>query len=151
MYDNAPSHHKRSPDSLNVDAIPQNDGKGKLRRNTTWNGEVQTMVLLDSACQPQLDVEGHPINKGLRTVGFERGHWDAAGRVPAQPKALSLEEMRNVLRKDPDFAKNPTILQQTFADFESQYCKFSMSYLAKFWCTLAWIEQYWNDCKQVAF
>ncbi len=110
---------------------------------------ISLSLSLSLSCQPQLDVDGHPMNKGLRTVGFERGHWDKDGKVAAQPKALLLEEMRNVLRKDPDFAKNPTILQQIFADFESQYCKFSMSYLTKFWCTLAWIEQYWNDCKQV--
>ena len=92
-----------------------------------------------------------PINKGLRTVGFERGHWDVAGKVAGKPKACTLEEMKDVLHKDPDFAHNPTILQQTFADFQRGVCEFSMSYLAKFWCTLAWIEQYWNDCKQVTF
>ena len=43
----------------------------------------------------------------------------------------------------------PTILEQTFADFACTSCTFSVSDLAKFWCTLAWIEQYWNDCKQV--
>lgn len=151
-YDNAPSHHKRAPDSLNVDDIPLRDGVGKRRRDTTWKGEVQFMVLMDPLTgSPVVDAAGNAQNKGLRTVGMERGHWDKDGKIEGRTKALSLEEMRAVLRKDPDFARCPTILEQTFADFAATSCTFSVSYLAKFWCTLAWIEQYWNDCKQVIF
>lgn len=149
-YDNAPSHHKRASDALDVDDIPQRDGFGKRRRDTTWLGVPQSMVVLDPATgAPTLDAEGNPVNKGLRTVGFERGHWDNEGKVEGRRKPLTLEEIRDVLRKDPDFVRCPTILEQTFADFRATSCTFSISYLAKFWCTLAWIEQYWNDCKQV--
>ena len=71
------------------------------------------MVLVGEDGQLKVDAKtGFPMNKGLRTVGFERGHWDAAGKIADLPKALSLKEMRDVLRKDPDFAYNPTILEQ---------------------------------------
>ena len=114
------------------------DGFGQHRcRDTTWQGEPQSMVLLDPATgEPKLDDEGNPINKGLRTVGFERGHWNAEGRVEGRRKALTLEEMRVVLRKDPDFLYCQRILEQTFADFAATSCTFLMSYLSKFWCTL---------------
>ncbi len=85
---------------------------------------------------PKPHDKGIPINKGLRTVGCERGHWNAEGRVEGRRKALTLEEMRDVLRKDPDFVYCPTILEQTFADFAATSCTFLMSYLSKFWCTL---------------
>jgi hypothetical protein len=42
----------------------------------------------------------------------------------------------------------PTLLEECFAEFQSEHCGgFSMSYLTKLWCTLTWIEQYWNDTK----
>jgi hypothetical protein len=148
--DNAPSQHKRTTDALHVDDIPLRDGLGKRRCNTIWQGEPQSMVILDPATgAPMLDAEGESVNKGLRTVGFERGHWDKEGKVEGRRKAFTLQEMRDVLRKDPDFMRCPTILEQTFAGFRATSYTFSMSYLSKFWCTLAWIEQYWNDCKQV--
>ena len=70
------------------------------------------------------------------------------GRV----KALTLDEMRDVLRQDPDFAVCQTILERTFETFPLEMQElpwlrgcppldFSVSYLAKFWCSLAWIEQ----------
>lgn len=141
-YDNAPSHHKRAPNALNVDAIAKNNGHGKARiRDTTWDDQVQSMIVLDEA--------GNVTNKGLQTIGFERGHWDKDGKVLGKLKSLTLEEMRDVLRGDPDFAYCPTILEEAVADFVCEFCGgFSMSYLAKFWCSLAWIEQYWNDVKE---
>jgi hypothetical protein len=140
-YDNAPSHWKRAADSLNVDNIAKGDGYGKACiQDTKWQGVVQRMVTVDA--------EGREINKGLQTVGFERGHWNKDGRVGGQGKVLTLEEMRTILRKDPDFQYCPTILENSFTGFRPVFCGgFSMSYLAKFWCTLAWIEQYWNDVK----
>jgi hypothetical protein len=146
FYDNAPSHHKRAENSLNIDDIAKSDGKGKhRRRDTVWRGAPQSMTVIGP--------DGTPLNKGCLTIGLERGHWDELGRrtdsATVKPgKALALDEMRDILRKDPDFASCPTILQDTFSSFDGE-CLFSMSYLAKFWCSLAWIEQYWNDCKQV--
>ena len=141
-YDNAPSHHKRDPHALNIHSIAKGDGHGKYRiRDTTWKGEAQSLVI---------PVEGgEPMNKGLQTIGFERGHWDKDGKITGKAKSLTLAEMRDVLRRDPDFASCPTILESAFKDFPVVFSGgFSMSYLAKFWCTLAWIEQYWNDVKE---
>ncbi len=65
-YDNAPSHHKRDPQSLNVDAIAKTNGHGKVRiRDTTWQGNPQSMSVTTAQGE---------VNKGLQTVGFERGH-----------------------------------------------------------------------------
>ena len=45
IFDNAPLHKKISDDSLNVDKMNVNPGgKQPVMRNTTWNGEIQTMV-----------------------------------------------------------------------------------------------------------
>ena len=154
-YDNAPSHWKRPGGALNVDAIAKGDGHGKGKprvEDTVWLGVPQSMVVLDAAGRPVLDEDGLPVNKGLQTVGAERGHWDKEGKVGGQGKALTLEEMRDVLRKDPDFAYCPTILERTFESFPEEMrglpwlqgvppLEYSMDYLAKFWCSLAWIEQ----------
>ena len=99
-----------------------------------------------AVCYHQSSVRGG----GLRTAGFERGHWDKDGKITGKAKSLTLAEMRDVLRRDPDFASCPSILESAFKDFPVMFGGgFSMSYLAKFWCTLAWIEQYWNDVKEV--
>ena len=42
----------------------------------------------------------HTNKKGLLA---ERGHWDNTGRVKIQVNALALNEIRDVLRFDPDF------------------------------------------------
>ena len=157
FYDNAPSHRKKPPGALNVDAINKGDGsqkKDKVRvEDTVWQGLPQSMVLLNPETgAPILDADGNTINKGLQTVGAERGHWDKDGFVPGGTKVLTLDEMRDVLRKDPDFAVCLTILERTFETFPLEMqelpwlrdvpaLEFSVSYLAKFWCSLAWIEQ----------
>ena len=118
-----------------------------------WQGVPQSMVLLNPETgAPILDADGNTINKGLQTVGVERGHWDKDGMVQGREKALTLDEMRDVLRQDPDFAVCLTILERTFETFPLEIqelpwlsgcpaLEFSVSYLAKFWCSLAWIEQ----------
>jgi len=99
-----------------------------------------------------LDSDGNTIDKGLQTVGAERDRWDKDRVVTGQDKALTLDEMRDILRKDPDFAVCLTILERTFETFPLEMqelpwlrdcpaLEFSVSYLAKFWCSLAWIEQ----------
>jgi len=108
FYDNAPSHWKKPPGALNVDSIAKGDGhgKGKARvEDTVWQGVPQSMVLLSvETGEPILDADGHTISKGLQTVGAERGHWDKDGMVNGRVKVLTLDEMRDVLRRDPDFA-----------------------------------------------
>ena len=156
FYNNAPSHWKKPPGALNVDSIAKGDGhgKGKARvEDTVWQGVPQSMVLLNPETgAPVLDDDGNAINKGLLTVGAERGHWDKDGMVQGRVKALTLDEMRDVLRQDPDFAVCQTILERTFETFPLEMQElpwlrgcppldFSVSYLAKFWCSLAWIEQ----------
>ena len=32
---------------------------------------------------------------------------------------------------------------------EGRQCEFEVALLSKFWCTLAFVEQYWNDVKRV--
>jgi len=92
-------------------------------------------------------------NKGLQAVGFERGHWVKDGRKVGETKAQVLEQMRDVLREDPDFKVCLALLQGEFADedvaFAEGRCCFEMDYLSKFWCSLAFVEQYWNVAKQV--
>ncbi len=156
FYDNAPSHWKKPPGALNVDSIAKGDGHGKGKprfEDTVWQGVPQSMVLLSvETGEPILDADGHTISKGLQTVGAERGHWDKDGMVNGRVKVLTLDEMRDVLRRDPDFAICPTILERTFETFPLEMqdlpwlrdcpaLEFSASYLAKFWCSLAWIEQ----------
>ena len=151
-YDNAPSHKKRSGDGLHLPNIKQKDGyKGPAKRSTTFpadagdfkKGDVQSMTTTDGE------------NKGLLTVGFERGYWDKDGKVAGGTKKLSLEDMSQQLSKDPDFKYCPTIIEDTVKDFndrrvaEGRTCEFEVAVLSKFWCTLAFIEQYWNDVKQV--
>jgi hypothetical protein len=139
------------------------DGAGPARRDTVFPvghaqaGEVQRMVLADGT------------NKGLRRVGFERGYWDEEGKVVAggfsplhddgspwpSNKALLLDDVRTRLRQDADFERPPTLLEDTMGAYNDaratsgRACHFHMAYLPKFWCSLAWIEQYWNDCKRV--
>jgi len=155
FYDNALSHWKKPPGALNVDSITKGDGHMKDTRieNTVWQGVPQSMVLLDPETGvPMLDADGKAINKGLQAVGAERGHWDKDGMVTGRVKALTLDEMRDILRRDPDFAVYLTILERTFETFPLEMqqlpwlrdcpaLEFSVSYLAKFWCSLAWIEQ----------
>ncbi len=157
FYDNAPSHWKKPPGALNVYAINKGDGsrkKDKVRvEDTVWQGVPQSMVLLNPETgAPILDADGDLIDKGLQTVGAERGHWDKDGMVQGREKALTLDEMRDILRKDPDLEVCLTILERTFETFPSEMqqlpwlrdvpaLEFSFSYLAKFWCSVAWIEQ----------
>jgi len=159
-YDNAPSHWKRAEDALHVHSLPKKDGyTGPSRRPTVFPpgharaGQVQRLVLDDGV-----------TNKGLQAVGFERGYWHADGKpftdvywpknddgapVPAN-KALNLDHMCARLELDADFKSCPTILQETMAAFEpTSASSFEMDYLSKFWCILAPVEQYWNDCKRV--
>jgi len=94
-------------------------------------------------------------NKGLQSVGHERGYWDASGKVEGASKALTLEEMKTKLKGDPDFKYCPTILEDTVKHYndtrksEGRHCEFEVALLSKFWCTLAFVEQYWNDVKRV--
>jgi hypothetical protein len=67
---------------------------------------------------------------------------------------LLLDAMHDKLREDPDFKRCPTILEDNLKAYNerpvaSRVCRFEMTYLPKFWCSLAWIEQYWNDCKRM--
>ena len=77
------------------------------------------------------------------TIGAERGNWDKDGMVQGREKALTLDEMRDILRKEPDFAICQTILERTFETFPLEMqelpwlsvctaLEFSISYLAKF-------------------
>jgi len=62
---------------------------------------------------------------------------------------------RRFVEKWPDpLQPTPEILQDTFAAFNlrpeaDRVCHFEMDYLSKFWCTLAFVEQYWNDAKRL--
>ena len=147
FYDSAPSHWKKSPGALNVDSIAKGDGHGKGKprvEDTVWQGVPQSMVLLNPETgAPVLDADGNLINKGLQTVGAERGHGDKDGMEQGREKALTLDEMRDILRKDPDFAICQTILERTFETFPLEIqelpwlsvctaLELSVSYLAKF-------------------
>ena len=76
------------------------------------------------------------------------------GKPVVGGKMLLLDAMHDKLREDPDFKRCPTILEDNLKAYNerpvaSRVCRFEMTYLPKFWCSLAWIEQYWNDCKRV--
>ena len=115
-----------------------------MARGTVWQGVPQSMVLLNPETgAPVLDADGNLINKGLQTVGAERGHGDKDGMEQGREKALTFDEMRDILRKDPDFAICQTILERTFETFPLEIqelpwlsgctaLEFSVSYLAKF-------------------
>lgn len=164
MYDNAPSHHKRKDNALNIDAIKQKDGYvGAARRATMYPvghakaGLEQLLVLPDPAGG------GGFINKGVMRLGFERGYWREDGRLAEGGKVITLDVMRDRLRKDDDFAYCPTIVEDAYGSFEPslapaeegagggaglgaggkdggapRVCYFAMTYLPKFWCSLAW-------------
>ena len=143
-YDNAPSHWKRRANALNVNTIPKADGYVGPPPSDT--------VLPDKVTVQRMIVEHSGQNKGLQRVGYERNYWGEDGKLPGASKALTLAQMRDILRKDDDFAYCMTILQEKIAEFQARderVCDFEMGYLSKFWCILAWIEQYWNDCKRV--
>lgn len=66
--------------------------------------------------------------------------------------ALTLEMMRARLRQDVDFKRVPTLLEEKVAEMNARpdrACFFESHYLPKFWCLLAWIEQYWTDSKRL--
>ena len=147
VYDNAPSHMKRADDAPFLKHICKSDGHGTVaRRSTMWDGEVQSLVNNENE------------NKGVQTIGYERGHWGADGKRPpsadgtrpADTKPLTLEAMREILARDPDFAYCPSILEDTVKEFNTNSTvEFDVFYLAKFWCPLAFIEQFWCDVKRL--
>ena len=147
VYDNAPSHMKRAEGAPFLNHIKKKDGAGTaLRRSTTWQGQEQRLVTPENK------------NKGVQRIGAERGHWDADGKRPASSdgsrpadkKSLNLDVMRSILALDDDFSYCPTILEDTVRQFnKTSKAEFDVFYLAKFWCVLAFIEQFWCDVKRV--
>ena len=76
LFDSAPSHKKYPSDSLNVAAM--NVYPGPIMRDTTWNGNTQSMVLPD----------GTP--KGMKLVLQERG---------IDVRGMNAEKMRQKLNE----------------------------------------------------
>ena len=52
--------------------------------------------------------------------------------------------MRAILGRDPDFANVKCIIEEFYDGQEG----FEWLLNAKFWCNLAWVENYWNDAKR---
>lgn len=83
LFDNAPSHKKLADDALNVDRMNVHPGGMQpAMRNTTWNGEIQTLVFDD----------GTP--KGMKRTLEERG---------VETKGMRAAEMREMLKQYEDF------------------------------------------------
>jgi hypothetical protein len=151
QYDNAPSHKKTPPGAAVLSNMAKSDGCGKVRlRDTTFGGAVFRMSLPREGGE-----EEDFVNKGLRTIGFERDYWNEAGH-DVNGKKLSKADMIQQLAKDLDFSQ----VRQLCKDFEYSQVKSILEEFyetqphvqfilnAKFWCDLQWVEQYWNDVKR---
>lgn len=79
IFDNAPSHRKKSDDSLNPDHMKvKNGGKQPQMRDTEWNGKVQSMTMDDGQ------------QKGMKQVLIERG---------VDTKGMNADKMRGELNR----------------------------------------------------
>jgi len=100
QYDNAPSHKKAPPGAPVLSNMAKSDGCGKVRlRDTTFEEAVFQMSLPSPN-----GVEDDFVNKGLRTIGSERGYWNVAGQ-DANGQKLSKADMIQILAKDLDFSQ----------------------------------------------
>lgn len=123
IFDNAPSHVKKAPNSLNPDHMNVKDGgKQPTMKDTRWNDSVQHMTLPD----------GTP--KGMRTVLEERG---------INTKGMTADKLREELKKFDDFRFSPTILEEVVAA-RNHVCL----YLPRFHCELNPIERCWCHSKK---
>ena len=125
LFDNAPSHKKYPSDGLNaatMNVYP--GGKQPVMRDTIWNGETQQMVQHD----------GTP--KGMKLVLQERG---------VDVKGMNADKMRQKLNEFPDFANQPTILEELVRS-RGHICL----YLPKYHCELNPIERNWCHAKKIS-
>ena len=124
IFDNAPSHVKKPDDSLNVDRMNVSDGgKQPFMRDTTWNGQVQRMVLEDGR------------QKGMKRVLEERG---------VNTYKMKADEMRKQLKKYDDFgAEGVPIVEELVAE-RGHMCVF----IPRFHCELNPIERCWCHAKK---
>ena len=81
-------------------------------------------------------------NKGLQTIGFERGHWDENGG--ALFEITTKAQMEQVLSADDNFSHLKSILEYLFDRTDGVHYLLN----SNFWCNLQWVEQYWNDTKR---
>lgn len=119
IFDNAPSHCKKSDDSLNPDHMNvKNGGKQPQMRDTERNGKVQSMTMDDGQ------------QKGMKQVLIERG---------VDTKGMNADKMRGELTV---FADSLTIVEELVTG-RGHMCLF----LPPFHCELNPIERCWCQAK----
>ncbi len=122
MFDNAPCHKKVPDDALKVEHMNVNPGgKQPAMRDTTWNGNVQKMVLAD----------GRP--KGLKLVLEERG---------VSTTGMNADKLRERLKQFQDFTCPRTLVEDK-VESRGHICLFP-----KFHCELNAIERNWCHAKK---
>ena len=145
VYDHAPSHKKVDESRPVLGKITKADGGGSVKYKDT---EFPAGTPFEMALDPPSGRSFY--NKGMTTIGNERGHWDETGRLwngtmdEGTGKVLTNPQMIEILAQDDDFKHTPSILEELFAEQPAFY--FILN--AKFWCSLQWVEQYWNDTKR---
>ena len=148
MFDNAPSHQKRSDNALSARKMPKNPSKGWTHRkggadmrNGSFNGENQSFYY----------PEDHPTMptwfKGMENIIKERGLWPNEG-LNAQCEGFKCEPgqtdccCRRLLFTQPDFTSQKSQLEE-FVTSRGHICDF----YPKYHCELNFIEQYWGASK----
>ena len=122
-FDHSCGHTAFAEDALNASKMNKGPGgKQPKMRDTTWNGQTQSMTLPD----------GRP--KGAALVLQERGY---------DTTRMKLEEIRTILASHEDF-KNEKCRVDTFLTSCGHTCVF----IPKFHCELNPIERVWSQSKR---
>jgi hypothetical protein len=157
VFDNSPTHKKRSSDAPSAQRMPKFTPKAKnfLIRTADEDGkevEVPMTGAYFSDGQPQSLYwpEGHPRAgwfKGMAEVAKERG-WENAYSIRAKCKQCDTKRtdccLRRILFNEPDFANPISVLEQLVTSRGHGFLL-----LPKFHPELNPIEQCWGKAKRI--
>lgn len=150
LFDNAPSHQKRSPDALSARKMVK--GPSPHWTHQKDGPRMRPGTLPDGTRQDFYFPEDHPDYlgwfKGMEAIICERGLWPEAG-LNAECKGFKCEPdataccCRRLLFNQPDFVAQKSQLEELVTR-RGHICDF----YPKFHPELNFIEQYWGLAKQ---
>ena len=149
LFDNAPSHQKRSPDALSARKMVKGPSPNWARQKD--GPRMRPGTFLDGTPQDLYFPEDHPEYpgwfKGMEVIIRERGLWPETG-LHAECKGFRCEPgvttccCRRLLFNQPDFIAQKSQLEELITR-RGHICDF----YPKFHPELNFIEQYWGLSK----